>query len=127
MWGEYYDDWEERECFELVYPVSYLMPDGTTIEISSDDEESWTELISWYDDNPESEEKPVMQFPVVIFFDEESITIQNTEDLRTAYSGCRSDREKRNGWGRELGCFALVYPITFIMPDGSSMTVESDD
>ena len=29
VWGEYYDDWEERECFELVYPVSYLMPDGT--------------------------------------------------------------------------------------------------
>ena len=118
---------EDWQCFDLVFPITFEMPDGSSITVGSDSEEEWQEIKSWYDDNPESEQKPVMQFPVVIFFDEESITIQNTEDLRTAYSECRSDREKRNGWGRERGCFELVYPITFIMPDGSSMTVESDD
>ena len=118
---------EDWQCFDLVFPITFEMPDGSSITVGSDGEEEWQEIKSWYDDNPESEQKPVMQFPVVIFFDEESITIQNTEDLRTAYSGCRSDREKRNGWSRERGCFELVYPITFIMPDGSSMTVESDD
>lgn len=118
---------EDWQCFDLVFPITFEMPDGSSITVGSDSAEEWQEIKSWYDDNPESEQKPVMQFPVVIFFDEESITIQNTEDLRTAYSECRSDREKRNGWGRERGCFELVYPITFIMPDGSSMTVESDD
>ena len=35
--------------------------------VGSDSEEEWQEIKSWYDDNPESEEKPVMQFPVVYF------------------------------------------------------------
>ena len=99
---------EDWQCFDLVFPITFEMPDGSSITVGSDSEEEWQEIKSWYDDNPESEQKPVMQFPVVIFFDEESITIQNTEDLRTAYSGCRSDREKRNGWSRERGCFELV-------------------
>ena len=45
------------------------MPDGTTIEISSDDEESWTELKSWYDDNPNSDERPSIQYPVNIIYE----------------------------------------------------------
>ena len=118
---------EDWQCFDLVFPITFDMPDGTFITVESDEEEEWVEIKSWYDANPESEEKPSMQFPVVIFFDEESITINNTEQMRAAYSECRSDREKRDGWGRRRDCFELVYPVTFIMPDGSSMTVTSND
>jgi len=118
---------EDWQCFDLVFPITFDMPDGTFITVESDEEEEWVEIKSWYDANPDSEEKPSMQFPVVIFFDEESITINNTEQMRAAYSECRSDREKRDGWGRRRDCFELVYPVTFIMPDGSSMTVTSND
>ncbi len=118
---------EDWQCFDLVFPITFDMPDGTFITVESDEEEEWVEIKSWYDANPDSEEKPSMQFPVVIFFDEESITINNTEQMRAAYSECHSDREKRDGWGRRRDCFELVYPVTFIMPDGSSMTVTSND
>ena len=118
---------EDWQCFDLVFPITFDMPDGSSIIVESDNEEEWAEIKSWYDANPESEQRPLMQFPVVIFFDEESITISNTNELRQAYSECRSDREKRDGWGRRGDCFELVYPVTFTMPDGSSITVESND
>ena len=52
-WGR--DSYDERsygkedwECFELVYPVTFEMPDGSTLTVTSDDEEGWSNLKSWY-------------------------------------------------------------------------------
>ena len=100
------------------------MPDGSTITVSSDDEDGWAEIRAWYEANPAAEERPALQYPVVIFFEEESITIDSDEDMREAYGECYADRD---GWGRKRECFELVYPITFTMPDGSSITIETDD
>ena len=118
---------EDWQCFDLIYPIAFDMPDGSTITVESDEEDQWVEIKTWYDLNPNSDERPTMQFPVVIFFDEASITINNRDELRNAYSECQSNREKRDGWGRRRDCFDLVYPVTFIMPDGSNMTVNNDE
>ena len=136
MWGEYYDDWEERECFELVYPVSYLMPDGTTIEISADDEESWTELKSWYDDNPNSDERPSLQYPVDIIYEidveegtqDVNVVIINSEDeMISAKEECREMwGEYYDDW-EERECFELVYPVSYLMPDGTIIEISADD
>jgi hypothetical protein len=128
MWGEYYDDWKERECFELVYPVSYLMPDGSTIEISTDDEESWAEYKSWYDDNPESDERPSLQYPVEITYRTEEGTetqiINSEEEMVSAKEECR---EVENEEDEENDCYEYVYPITFILPDESTVEILSAD
>jgi hypothetical protein len=120
---------EDWQCFTLVFPISFELPDGSSVTVDVDDEESWAEIKSWYDDNPDSDQKPTMQFPVVIFFDEESMTIDNQEEMRTAYQECYSER--KGEWSRDdesgEACFELVYPITFTMPDGSSMTVQDDE
>jgi len=128
MWGEYYDDWEERECFELVYPVSYLMPDSATIEISADDEESWAEYKSWYDDNPESDERPSLQYPVEITYRTEEGTetqiINSEEEMVSAKEECREvENEEDEGYD----CYEYVYPITFILPDESTVEILSAD
>ena len=126
--GRYWDrddgNKEDWKCFELVFPVTFDMPDGSTITVSSDDEDGWAEIRVWYEANPAAEERPALQYPVVIFFEEESITIDSDEDMREAYGECYADRD---GWGRKRECFELVYPITFTMPDGSSITIETDD
>ena len=119
---------EDWRCFELVFPISFDMPDGSVIEVSSDDENGWSQIKSWYDSNPGARQKPLMQFPVVIFFDEETITLYDRDDLRGAYAECNYDRPKdRHGYDRKEPCFELVYPVSFTMPDGSSMVVSSDD
>jgi hypothetical protein len=122
-------DWvENKKCFELVYPVSYLMPDGTTIEISADDEESWAEYKSWYDDNPESDERPSLQYPVEITYRTEEGTetqiINSEEEMTSAKEECREvENEESEGYE----CYEYVYPITFILPDESTVEISGED
>ena len=117
-WGRDYDkgDWK---CFDLSLPVSYTMPDGSTITVSN--EEDWGAIKSWYDENPESEEKPVLQFPVNVEFDDETVTVNSEEELRELKQECWRDESE------ERQCFELVFPVTFIMPDASTITVDTDD
>ena len=123
------DQKEDWECFTLMFPVSFDMPDGSSVTIEADDEASWTEVKSWYDSNLDSEERPTMQFPIVILLDEESVTIESQEEMRSAYQECNPKRKV--DWSRDEDfdgtCFDLVYPVTYVMPDGSTIIVEGDD
>ena len=65
------DERDREQCFELVYPVTFIMPDRSTITI--DNEEDWAGIKNWYEANPGSEERPTLQYPVEILFDEEEI------------------------------------------------------
>jgi len=118
------DDKGDWKCFDLVLPVTYVMPDGSTITVSSDDEDDWVQLKSWYDANPNSEEKPALQYPVDISFETRdgsiTVTVTNDEEMRNAYLRCggRDDDDRE--------CFELVLPVSFVMPDGSTITVEND-
>ena len=125
-------DWGRRECFELVFPVTYIMPDGSTYVIASDEDESgWEELKEWYDSNPDSDQRPELQYPVdiVTWENEESvtITINNEEEMIAAKEECREM------WGQEsdgddgASCYAFVYPISYTMPDGSVIEVSTDE
>ncbi len=118
-------DWDRDEdkgdwkCFDLVLPVTYVMPDRSTITVEN--ENDWTAIRDWYEANPESEEKPELQFPVNVEFDDETITVNSAEELRELTQECWRDQSE------ERECFELVFPVTFIMPDGSTITVETDD
>jgi len=121
------DEKEDWECFTLEFPVSFNMPDGSLVTVESDDEESWAEIKAWYETNRDSEEKPTMQFPVEILFDEESLVIENQEEMRSAYQECYPKRDGE--WSRDGDetCFYLVFPVIYVMPDGSTISVASDD
>ena len=112
-------DDDNRECFELVLPVSFVMPDGSTITVENDS--GWVDLRSWYETNPDAEGRPELQYPVDILFDDETVTINNAEEMNMVKRECWEYEDE----GRE--CFGLVYPVTFIMPDGSSIVVATDD
>ncbi len=117
-------DDEDRECFNLVLPVSYTMPDGSTITVES--QEDWTAIRDWYEANPESDEKPELQFPVNVEFDDRegtiNVVVSNEEEMRGMYSRCGGGRDDED---RE--CFNLVLPVSYTMPDGSTITVESQE
>ena len=121
------DDKGDWKCFELVLPVTYVMPDGSTITVSSDDDDNWAEIKAWYEANPDAEERPALQYPVDISFETRegstTLTVTNDEELRGAYGRCGSGRDDE----RDRECFELVYPVTYLMPDGSTITVENDE
>ena len=126
-------DWDrERECFELVYPVTYVLPDGSTIEISDEEDEAgWESLKSWYEANPESEERPSLQYPVDIVYeseeseDGETVTINSEDEMMVAKEECR-EMWGEEDWEEEEECYAFVYPISFLMPDGSTIEISSE-
>ena len=47
--AECYDDWGPEECFSLVYPVSYTLPDGSVMDVASDDtkKDRRSEILVW--------------------------------------------------------------------------------
>ena len=120
------DDKGDWKCFDLVLPVTYVMPDGSTITVSSNDDDNWAELKAWYEANPESEEKPALQYPVDISFESRegstTLTVTNDEEMKNSYGRCGGGRDDDN-----IECFELVLPVTFIMPDGSTITLEDDE
>ena len=65
---EYFCGVLETECLEMIYPYSWSLPDGTTLTLESEEDDS---LKSWYEAHPDTEEKPEVIYPVeVISFDE---------------------------------------------------------
>lgn len=126
-------DWDrERDCFELVYPVTYVLPDGSTIEISDEEDEAgWESLKSWYEANPESEERPSLQYPVDIVYeseeseDGETVTINSEDEMMVAKEECR-EMWGEEDWEEGEECYAFVYPISFLMPDGSTIEISSE-
>jgi hypothetical protein len=68
-----------KKPFKFVFPISYLMPDGSTI--SANDKEELKSLIkSWYDENPDSKEKPKLVYPVDLDFGDGKIVTVNSEE-----------------------------------------------
>ena len=124
------EEWGIRECFSLVYPVSYTLPDGSVMEVASNDEEGWSALKAWYENNTGYEEvMPELVYPVDIVFEAEEgesvTTLNSEEELELAKRDCREEWEEGEDDGRD--CFEMVLPITFVMPDGSSLTVSEEE
>ena len=136
MWDEGDEEWDE-DCFTLVFPVTFIVPDGTTFDVASDDEAGWQALKAWYEANPESEAMPALSYPVSIMYrDEEGeniVIINNEEEMHSAKEECREmwDEEEdewdeeEDDWDEE--CYSFVYPLTFIVSDGSSFVINSEE
>ena len=127
-------DWGVRECFDLVFPVTYIMPDGSTYEISSEEDDAgWEDLKEWYDANPDSEERPELQYPVEIIYETEegnvTLMIFNEEEMIAAKEECREmwaedyDQDDED----ERACYAFAYPISYTMPDESTIEISSEE
>ena len=115
------EDHDRNECFMLLYPVTFVMPDSSTIT-GEDGKTICRAIKEWYEANPDSKERPVLQYPVdVTLSDGTTITINNADEMDSLQQDCNN--EYRNGHGDHASCFELVYPVTYIMPDGSEITV----
>jgi len=86
------------------------MPDDSNITIVN--EEDWEDLKNWYEENPDSDERPSLQYPInLVFTGGNIILINDDNEMSEAKSNC-------------IDCIELVYPVTFILPDGSLETVD---
>lgn len=85
-------DNDKRGCFELVYPVTYIMLDGTEITVVTNDDEGWAEVKAWYAAHPDVKKRPAIQFPVDIKWrNGRIITINNREEMHRAKRRCKGN------------------------------------
>ena len=110
------------KCFELVLPVTFVMPDGSSITV--EDENSYMAVRDWYANNSDSKEKPTLQYPVnIIYRDGDTQTINNDEEMGSTKADCRKWDDDKKDWD----CFMFVYPITFILPDNSAISMLDEE
>jgi len=107
-----------EKCFEFVYPISFILPDGNEITINHD--EDWYKIELWYEENKGSDEEPEIIYPFDVILDDEVITINNEEELKDLEEYCyEKDYDEE--------CFEFFYPISFILPGGNEITINHDE
>jgi hypothetical protein len=117
--GDGKEDKGKEDCFELVYPLSVTMPDGSVL--SGEKKDLWEAVKTWYEANPNSKEKPSLNYPVDILWLQVEVikNINNENEMEIAKKYCDKDKKDE---GKE-NCFELVYPVTWLMTDGSTITM----
>ena len=109
------------KCFELLLPITFLMPDGSDIHVENED--GYKEIKSWYTYHS-TREKPQLQYPVnVIYRDGIMELIENDDAMNDIKSNCRKWYDDKKEWN----CFKLIYPITFVIEDGTTITMENSE
>jgi len=109
------------KCFELVLPIIFIMPDNSHIIVKN--ENGYSDIKTWYINNPGSKEKPHLQFPVnIIYKDGNTKIINDDEEMRSIKDVCRK-RDDKKYWN----CFKIEYPIIFILDEGSTISMEDPD
>lgn len=75
-------------CLEFVYPITYIMPDRSTI--TRDSEEKMNVAIKrWYGAHPRVTVRPVLQFPVNVKFRGKPLTINNEQQMLRVKDACK--------------------------------------
>ena len=119
-------DWDREEkekCFKLVMPYTLIMPDASLIIIETEEDREKVE--EWYKNNPDSKDRPSLEYPVDVVIEtdegERTTTVNNDDEMKEIIGRCKKDREEKKK------CFELVMPYTLIMPDASLITIETEE
>lgn len=85
----------KTKCVELVYPISFLVGDGTTIT-GQTRAELKASLKEWKESNPDASEKPQLVFPIEIINSEgETVEVADAETLAEIKEDCKGKRGSR--------------------------------
>ncbi len=124
-YDEFFDD-----CFEFVFPIDVTLANGSTQTISSQEElDAFIE--TWFEQNPESEDFPSLNYPIDVVVDSTTVTVTSEEELCGIIEQCFEDFDFDDEWGYDFDevledCFEVIYPIDVTLPDGTTQTVNSN-
>ena len=139
--GDYdiFDEWENFMCFDIQFPISVTMLDGSQISVDNEDE-LYEAVELYYEMSDEYDGLPEINFPFNIVFyyvdengneNEEVVGVDSYEELEMYFEMCDDGWDDDDGWGDEgwfeIDCVDLVYPISIINPEGDIISVESED
>jgi hypothetical protein len=116
-------------CFEVVFPLTIELPDGTTAE--ADSYANIKEVIrAWKEANPDVDGRPTLVYPIeVMTEDGELISLNDKAELIELLKECRASfidgpRDHHNH-GKFRACFDVEFPVTLTFPDGTTAEAAS--
>ena len=113
-----------EECFEFIYPISFVLSNESEITINND--EDWDKIDLWYEENYDVEDGPEIEYPFSISMDGSIFEVKNDVDfLELIYLIITFCGDYEEDYEEE--CFEFVYPISFVLPDGSEITINNDE
>ena len=87
----------KKNCFYLEYPVSLVLPDGSTIKVN-DKKEAIESLKKWYNQNPDVKEKANLVFPVSIYWVEKKektkYDVESEIEMKELFAKCKGSKDK---------------------------------
>jgi hypothetical protein len=96
--------------YQFIYPITIKMPDSTFIKVEKEDD--FYEIDKWYYKNWQVDEMEEMVFPIQVKRNDSTFTINNNQEL-LKFEGITDYKD-----------FAYVYPLTYTMPDSSTITIQ---
>ena len=90
------DEDGEDSCGAIILPVTYIMPDESTITV--EDDSGYGLLREWEANNPESDGEPSIQYPFDVLYlvenQEVTVTVNSNEEyMNSQIEYCSSDRD----------------------------------
>ena len=77
------------DCFEMIFPLTFNMPDESFIIVSENTDEGWVELKNWYQLNPNIKFEWDLQYPVDILMQNGNlITVNNLTEMIQIKENC---------------------------------------
>lgn len=108
---------KRHKCFEFVFPIDFIMPDETSITLKN--RADWKLIKEWYRANPSFKIHPTIIFPMDIYLKDGTIqTLLDRNELTSVKDACKLNKDKKK-------CFVFQLPVTFTMPDLTSIVVSS--
>ena len=116
----------KRKCFRFVFPLSFTLGDQEAIYTVNDYTEFRDRLKTNYQETG-VKMKPDFTYPIQVEFKPEEeggegevLSINSEEELKEAFQACRGEQEDKK-------CFTFVFPVSFTMPDGSTLTASDEE
>ena len=115
----------KRKCFRFVFPLSFSFSDGSSYTVA--DGKEFHATLKAHFKATGAKEKPAFTFPIQVQFKPEEegaegeiLTVNSNEELKEAFQACRGEENDKR-------CFSFVFPVSFIMPDGSTLTASDEE
>lgn len=128
---------DSTDCYEIVFPITFVYEDGSTQTANSEED-----MIALFE-NIDEDNLPVnVGYPVNLEDPAtgEAVTAANEDELETYLAGCEFDDEwdDDDDWEvnpcdsidfnfGQLGCYNFVFPVGFVLEDGTTVTAQSVD
>jgi hypothetical protein len=115
-------DESTNPCYKLVFPLEVKLADGSKVTVNS--QEELDKLHRRASTNPRAG-RPQILFPYdVILRNGDQVTVNGPEDLAKILRACNKRVNPDPG---EHQCYVVLFPMTFALPDSTTVTVASKD